>query len=81
MGLAKSSTTRPTIMYALAVSFLVLAIMCSTLPSCHPRNEVKCKPLDPCDDAGCKTICAGTGLPFASPFCKETHPPLCCCIG
>ena len=37
MALTKSTTTRSTTVWSVVVAFLVLAMICSTLRSCHAR--------------------------------------------
>ncbi|XBI32070.1 hypothetical protein VPH35_055568 [Triticum aestivum] len=86
MGLTKSTTTQSTIVCSVLVAFLVLAMICSTLPSCHARTEpnkvhVVCKPMDPCvNDKGCKAMCVGMSMPFWIPLCKGSIFPMCCCV-
>ncbi|KAF7032964.1 hypothetical protein CFC21_044092 [Triticum aestivum] len=78
MGLTKSTTTQSTIVCSVLVAFLVLAMICSTLPSCHARTEpnkvhVVCKPMDPCvNDKGCKAMCVGPNKVHM--VCKPMDP-------
>uniref|UniRef100_A0A453GK58 Knottin scorpion toxin-like domain-containing protein n=1 Tax=Aegilops tauschii subsp. strangulata TaxID=200361 RepID=A0A453GK58_AEGTS len=87
MALTKSTTTRSTIVCLMVVAFLVLATICSTVPSCHALTEsnkprrVVCKTPDPCyDDTRCKAMCESSGMGFFMNICKGAALPECCCI-
>nr|BAK07045.1 predicted protein [Hordeum vulgare subsp. vulgare] len=86
MALINISTTRSTVVCSVFVSLVVLATICSTLPSCHALTEsnkpvhVVCKTPDPCfDDNGCKAMCERNGMHFYLNTCRRASLPECCC--
>uniref|UniRef100_A0A453GKG8 Uncharacterized protein n=1 Tax=Aegilops tauschii subsp. strangulata TaxID=200361 RepID=A0A453GKG8_AEGTS len=85
MALTKSTTTRSKIVCSVVVAFLVLAVISSTLRSCHARTEPNkppvCVRMDPCfERTTCWEMCVDMGFLVPHPRCKRSVDQLCCCL-